>query len=257
MHRMALRDLTALRPDRLPFAPFTRCDEAELMDLPDQDEVELAENLRDIRRVNRLLGGTAIILRHLPCLIASIPPTQAISVLDLATGSGDIPLAISRWAKRHGTAMTIVASDLSEPILREARKQLANHPKITLARYDARAVPLPDKSVDIALCSLSLHHFRPDDAVHVLREMDRIARHGFILNDLRRGRIGYAAAWLAAHITTRNRLTRNDAPLSIRRAYTPDELADLLQRAGVAGARISTHLWFRMAAVKTTPNAHA
>ena len=138
---MALRDLTALRPDRLPFAPLARCDEAELMDMPDQDEAELAENLRDIRRVNHLLGGTAIILRHLPILIASIPPTQAISVLDLATGSGDIPLAISRWAKRHGTAMTIVASDLSEPILREARKQLANHPKITLAKYDARAVP--------------------------------------------------------------------------------------------------------------------
>jgi ubiquinone/menaquinone biosynthesis C-methylase UbiE len=227
------------------------------MDLPDQDEAELAENLRDISRVNRLLGGTGIILRHLPTLIASIPPTQTISVLDLATGSGDIPLAISRWAKRRGTAMTIVASDFSEPILREARKQLAAHPRITLAKYDARAVPLPDKSVDIARCSLSLHHFSPHEAVQVLREMNRIARHGFILNDLRRGRIGYAAAWLAAHVTTRNRLTRNDAPLSIRRAYTPDELSDLLHRAGVAGAKISTHPWFRMAAVKSTPNGHA
>jgi hypothetical protein len=87
--------------------------------------------------------------------------------------------------------------------------------------------------------------------------MDRISRHGFILNDLRRGRLGYAAAWLAAHATTRNRLTRNDAPLSIRRAYTPGELADLLRRAGVDGARISTHLWFRMAAVKATRNGHA
>ena len=254
---MALRDLTAFRLDRLPFAPMTRCDEVELMDLPEQDSAELAENLRDIRRVNRLLGGTAIVLRHLPLVLATIPPTQAISVLDLATGSGDIPLAISRWAKRKGLAMTIVASDFSEPILREARKLLTSHPKITIARFDARAVPLPDKSVDIALCSLSLHHFRPDEAVQVLREMDRIARHGFILNDLRRGWLGYAAAWLAAHATTRNRLTRNDAPLSIRRAYTPDELVDLLRQAGVEGARISTHLWFRMAAVKATHNGHA
>ena len=79
---MALRDLTAFRPDRLPFAPMIRCDDTELMDLPEQDAAELAENLRDIRRVNRLLGGTAIVLRHLPLVLATIPPTQAISVLD-------------------------------------------------------------------------------------------------------------------------------------------------------------------------------
>src|SRR5699024_10107521 len=100
-----------------------------------------------------------------------------------------------------------------------------------------------------ALCSLSLHHFPPDDAVRVLAEMDRIARTGLILNDLRRDRLGYAAAWLAARLTTRNRLTRHDAPLSVLRAYTPGELAGLLRQAGTDSAVISTHAWFRMAAV--------
>jgi ubiquinone/menaquinone biosynthesis C-methylase UbiE len=253
---MALPDLSAFRPERLLFAPMPRSDEAELMDTPVQDEDELAENLRDIRRVNRLLGGTAIILQHLPRVVSAISPARPVTLLDLATGSGDIPLAISRWAKRRGLALTITASDYSDAILAAARKQLAAHPKITLARYDARSVPLPDKSIDIVLCSLSLHHFPPDDAVRVLREMNRIARHGFILNDLRRGRIGYAAAWLAARATTRNRLTRNDAPLSIRRAYTPAELDDLLCRAGIDDAEITTHPWFRMAAIKVMANDH-
>jgi SAM-dependent methyltransferase len=246
---MALSDLAIPRRElRLP--PLTRSVETELMDEEELDPTELAGNLRDLRRVNRLLGGADVILHHLPTILATIPCTQSVTILDLATGSADIPVAISRWAKRTGQVLTIVASDVSADMLAAARAHIAGHPKITLARYDARSVPLPDRSFDIVLCSLALHHFAPDDAVLVLREMNRLARAGFILNDLRRGRAGYAAAWAASHLTTRNRLTRNDAPLSVLRAYTPAELATLLRRADIRDATITTHPWFRMAAVR-------
>ncbi len=246
---MALSDLSIFGRERPLPLPLSRREGRELMDEPGLDPVELAGNLRDIRRVNRLLGGTSIVLRHVPAIIAAAPRPHSLTLLDLATGSADIPVAVSRWAKRRGQAMTIVASDLSEPMLAEARRQIAGHPKITLARYDARAVPLPDGAFDIVVCSLSLHHFPPDEAVQVLREMRRLARVGFILNDLRRSRAGYAAAWVAGRATTRNRLTRHDAPLSVLRAYTPEELRDLLRLTGIVDAEITTHPWFRMAAV--------
>lgn len=231
-------------------APPRRSGEPELMDLAAYDPAELAANLRDIRRVNALLGGTRTVLRHLPALLSDVPTDRPATILDLATGSADIPLAVARWAARAGRPVAITASDAADDMLAIAAEHVAGHPAITLARLDARAVALPDKVFDVVVCSLSLHHFQPDDAVRVLSEMDRLAVAGFILNDLRRGRLGYAAAWVASHLTTRNRLTRNDAPLSVRRAYTPAELADLLRRAGVEGAAISTHPWFRMAAVK-------
>lgn len=230
----------------------------ELLDEPGHDPAELAANFRDIRRVNQLLGGTALILRHLPRLLAAVPDRQRpVTVLDLATGCADIPLAIARWADRARQPLTIIASDASPTVLDLARSAVAGCPNIELAEYDARAVPLPDHSVDIVLCSLSLHHFTPEDAVRVLREMRRLGRTGFILNDLRRGWPGYIAAWLAAHATTRNRLTRHDAPLSVRRAFTPDELADLLRQAGVHDATITTHPWFRMAAVRVAAPTNA
>lgn len=231
-------------------APLPRSEATELLDAAAHDPAELAANFRDIRRVNHLLGGTATILRHLPALLAQVPEDRPATVLDLATGAADIPLAIHRWAARRGRPLAIIASDASDEVLAVAKAEIAGVPGITLARYDARAVPLPDRSVDIVLCSMSLHHFAPDDAVRVLREMDRLGRIGFILNDLRRGRLGYLAAWVAAHLTTRNRLTRNDAPLSVLRAWTPAELAGLLRCAGITDARITTHPWFRMAAVK-------
>jgi SAM-dependent methyltransferase len=226
------------------------------MDEARLDPAELAANLRDIRRVNQLLGGTATTLRHLPALVYAMPATAPVSLLDLGTGSGDIPIAIARWARKHGRSVSIVASDYAPQMLDIARPYVAPYPEIALAQYDARAVPLPDKQFDIVLCSLSLHHFTPDEAVQVLREMDRLASAGFILNDLRRSRIGYLAAWIASRLTTRNRLTRNDAPLSVLRAYTPAELTDLLHRAGIYNVTVSTHRWFRMAAVRTGAAHH-
>jgi len=144
----------------------------------------------------------------------------------------------------------ICASDASPHILPIAREHTVSEPAISLAQYDARSVPLPDHSFDIVLCSLALHHFPPVEASMVLREMDRLAVHGFIVNDLRRSRAGYLAAWAASRLTTRNPLTRHDGPLSIRRAYTPPELRWLLQQAGVLEAQILTAPWFRMTAVK-------
>ncbi len=227
------------------------------MDGEIHDAAELAENFRDIHRVNQLLGGTSVILKHLPSLIPASGSSEPVTILDLATGCGDIPLAISRWAKRRNQPVCIVASDVSPSILELAREYTAGIPDITIERYDARSVPLPDTSFDVVLCSLSLHHFSPVDAVQVLHQMDRLARRGFILNDLHRSRLGFGAAWIASRLTTRNRLTRNDAPLSVRRAYTPAELDGLLRHAGIDNATITTHMWFRMAAVRNGRSNHA
>jgi ubiquinone/menaquinone biosynthesis C-methylase UbiE len=230
--------------------PLPRSEQSELLDGADLDPAELAWNFRDIQRVNGLLGGVSVVLRHLPRLLPEPPVGKPVTILDLATGVADIPVAISSWAARRNLPVQITASDESPDVLALAARQIDDHPNISLKRYDARAVPLPDNQFDIVLCSLSLHHFTPGDAVLVLREMDRLGRRGFILNDLKRGRVGFAAAWAASRLTTRNRLTRNDAPLSVRRAYTPTELTELLERAGIHGAVVTTHPWFRMAAVK-------
>jgi len=231
------------------FGPLERRSEPELMDGPDLDPIELAENFRDIRRVNQLLGGTSTIIRHLPSLLSGIPKTQPVTVLDLATGSADIPLALLTWSERNERNLHITATDYSDDILRIARDHVGNRPGITLEKQDALDVEFRDRSFDIVLCSLSLHHFEPDDATSLLREMNRLARVGAIVNDLARGRTGYVAASAAARVTTRNRLTRNDAPLSVLRAYQPDELRAMLRFAGVRNAQITRHRWFRMAAV--------
>jgi ubiquinone/menaquinone biosynthesis C-methylase UbiE len=232
-----------------------RKDAEELLDQTGHDPAELAANLHDIRTVNRVAGGTAIVLRHLPEMLGHVPRDCPAEILDLATGSGDIPRALTTWAGRQSRPLRLTVTDHSPEILIEARRILAGVPEVTFTVCDARAVPMPDRSFDVVLCSLALHHFPPGEAVQVLHEMDRLSRSGFILNDIRRSRAGYLAAWAASRIATRNRLTRHDMPLSVLRAYTPDELRALLRQAGVPEARVTTHPLFRMAAVHHKPGA--
>src|SRR3954447_6726639 len=112
---------------RALFALPARSDALELLDEDQHDPAELAANLRDIRRVNHLLGGTSTTLHHLPDLVATMPMSAPITILDLATGSGDIPIALTQWAAKHGRKVTIVASDYSQEILDLARTQVAGH----------------------------------------------------------------------------------------------------------------------------------
>jgi hypothetical protein len=226
-----------------------------LLDRPEHAAAELAANLQDIRTVNRLAGGTATVLRHLPGLVCRVPRGRPVTILDLATGSGDIPYAILTWARRNSRPVRLTVSDRSPQILAEARRALGDNPEVSFALYDAREAPLPARSVDVVLCSLSLHHFSPVDAARVLGEMHRLSRIGFILNDIRRCVPGYVVAWTAARIASRNSLTRHDMPLSVLRAYTPRELRALLDEAGIPDTSVSTHPLFRMAAVQHKSDA--
>jgi SAM-dependent methyltransferase len=225
-----------------------RSDADELMDGDGFTAAELNANFRDIRRANRWFGGTSAILSALPELVPA--HTKTLSLLDIATGAADIPIAIQRWGAARGLIVNITATDIAPEMLALASAQISGAPCIQLRQADARAMPFASQSFDVVTCSLALHHFDPAGAVQVLREMDRLCRTGFIVNDLRRGAIGYGATWLASRTTTRNRLTRHDAPLSIERAYTPVELRALLDEAGVVGADVRTLPWFRMVAVK-------
>jgi len=236
----------------LPRPPHS--DAAELLDAPGTIPAPtLAHNLRDIRRVNRFAGGTAVVLRHLPELLVDLPRGATVTLLDIATGSGDIPRALVRWGRRRGYDLRVMATDISEDVLAVARRETASEPSITIEACDARALPYGDGTFDIAVCSLALHHFPRAEAVKVLAEMGRVCRRGVILNDLVRTWPGYVGAWLLGNATTTNRLTRHDAPLSILRAFTPEELAEMAREAGLLSIAVPPHLFWRMALVARRP----
>lgn len=216
---------------------------AERLDAGTHDQAELARSLAQVAAVNRFLGGTRAVLH---AVADTMPRTGALRVLDVGCGSADVPLALAADLARRGRTARIVATDLHPQILAVARQRVRAEPAITLARADARRLPFRDAAFDIGLMSLTLHHFEDDEPVIVLRELARVART-IIVNDLERNWPNYLGARaLALTVWARNRLTRHDGPLSVRRSFTRPELIDLARRAGLHDVRVRRRFFYRL-----------
>jgi hypothetical protein len=217
-----------------------------------------AESLQDVARLNALFGGRRLSVGHVARLAASVPAGRRLTVLDIGTGSADVPVAIVRWARRAGRPIRVLALDHDGDTLRIARRHLADYPEIVLIRGDARALPARAGGVDLVISSLTLHHLEPDDVARALDEMDAVARAGLVVNDLARSRAGLLLVWLVTRVFARSALSRHDGPLSVRRAYTPAELLTLCDKAGIVNAvvrRYPFHL--RLCLLRATRDAAA
>jgi SAM-dependent methyltransferase len=212
----------------------------ELMDLPPDSYTfdELDGNLSDLALVNTYLENGRAVFKHLAAMAAGTAG-EGFTVLDVATGSADIPIAIAKWARQAGIRVGITAIDHNGMSVSIARKRSGRYPEITLAVADATDLPFANRSFDYVLCSKTVHHFTDETAVVMMKEVFRVARRGYILIDLRRGWIAYFLTVLLTRILTRNRLSRNDGPLSVLRSYTPGELAALASRSGASFFNIS------------------
>lgn len=232
-----------------------RTNAAELLDGPLDDPAALASNLRDLRRVNRWLGGVKLSAAAIEALAAH---RERLTVLDVGTGGADIPVALLERAAARGRGLAVVGIDSRPEVLAAAvlaTPGLAATPGLEIHVGDGLALPYADRAFDVAHASLVLHHLEPEAAVALLREMARVSRLGVVVNDLDRTRLGWLGAWLLAHLLTRNRFTRNDAPLSVRRSYRMPEIAGLLRAAGLAPVRTIRGAFGQRYAIAAVPAA--
>jgi len=213
---------------------------AELIDGP-LDVRTLAGNLRDLERVNRWLGGVHLSWRAVaPYLRAARDGLRPVTMLDVGTGAADIPRGLLRRAEQRQLGLEILATDVRAEIVDHARLHTPAPVGLELRLAPGGALDAADSSFDIVHSSMVLHHLEPDQAATVLREMARVARRAVIVNDLERGTVWWLGALLLATVATRNRYTRHDGPLSVRRAYSSAELSAMAARAGLS-RRASLH----------------
>jgi ubiquinone/menaquinone biosynthesis C-methylase UbiE len=216
----------------------------ERLDAPDADPREVEASLDDLARINRLLGGTQLTQRALGRLLSG-RAAGPLTLLDAGSGGGDMATALAAWARSQGFEPRVIAVDASEAITALAAERVGDgvDPRVG----DMLALDLDDGSVDVATCSLVVHHFEPPGALQALRELGRVARIGVVVNDLVRTRLGLLGAHTVIRVLTRNAITRHDAVLSVRRAYTRRELLELVHEAGLRPVHVRGWLGYRIA----------
>ncbi len=220
-----------------------RRDDPELMDAPGLPGAEVEDAYRVLRRVNKQLGNLGAIRREFRRFLAEDGEgSDRLTVLDVGSGSGDIPLDLQ--GRTPGRLAAVVALDRDPTAAASARRRGG-----TVVLGDALRLPFEARSIDLVTAVKFAHHFQGASLARLLAEMARVARHRVVVLDIRRHLVAYWGfrAWSLAF--TRNRLVRHDGPLSVLRGFTADEL--LAASASIPGYswEVRPYLGFQLALV--------
>ena len=199
----------------------------ELMDRPQPVSAELETDLHNLRQLNRYFGSYRL-TEHF--LRRWIRPKMQLRILDLATGSGDIPRLVVDYARTVGAAVTVDAVDQQPSTLEIARQLSANYSEIDFVEGDV--LTFQHEPYDVVFCSLALHHFAETDAVKLLQRCRELSTQYVLVADLRRGWFATAGVFLLTSLLFREPMTRTDARLSAERAFSFLEFHSLAERAG-------------------------
>ncbi len=219
--------------------PVARIETPEMLDAPGLGGQEARESLAHVAWATIGLGGVAPLSKAIHRLAGS---KRRLRGLDVGAGNGEVAHRLTEQLARRGIALEWTLLDVAPGLLPGRGGE-----RFWSVAADALALPFADGAFDVVVSVLTLHHFGPDAAVRVLREMRRVAALGIVTSDLRRCRSGLWGARLFAHTIWRgNRLTRNDAPLSVRRSYTASEVRHMAEAAGCERAAVEHHFPFRL-----------
>ncbi len=200
----------------------------ELMDRADASPLELEAALASLRGLNRHFGSHRIVASFVQ---RWIQPGGRVRVLDLATGSADIPRLVADYARKVGAQAQIEAVDFHPSTIGTARRLSVAYPEIKCTCADVLAFAA-GQPFDIVICSLALHHFSDEDAIRLLRRCRELSRAHVLVSDLRRGWLASLGVFLLTALIYRDQMTREDGRTSVRRSFSFRELCRLAEKAG-------------------------
>lgn len=216
--------------------------QSEWMDQESADENQLRRSLLFIQRVNSWLGYTRSTLAHLKRFSRKWKQGERIEILDLATGSADIPRAIMKWADRNGFNIRIVGVD-RHAITADTAAAGDHDPRLQIVQADVFDLPFAPASFDYVLTAMFLHHLDEAQAITVMKHMNSLARRGVIVADLLRHSRAYA--WISIFTLFANPMVRHDARASVAQSFRKNEVLRMQAEAGLNFARYHRHFGHR------------
>ena len=201
-----------------------RTDLEESMDDFSMDNAGLVTALDDIARINQLLGGNAVTLDGVKTLIKDFPKDQVITIIDFGCGSGDMLRMLSKYGKDHNLNFKLIGIDANEATIRHAEKCSTNFENISYLAEDIFLYDFSKFSIDIALITLTLHHFKNDEIIKIMKVIFNLVKKGIVVNDLQRIKLAYRLFQAIIFIFRLEKMTANDGLISILRGFKREDL---------------------------------
>ena len=213
----------------------------ELMDAPDLAPDTYATVVGDLARVNRVTLAYRPTLGFLDTVMRG---RRRLRLLDVGFGDGDMLRRIAAHAAARGVEAELVGIDLNPRSARAAARHAPGPLPIDYRTGDY--ADLAGAGWDVIVSSLVAHHMTEAELIAFLRFMEAEAALGWFVNDLHRHRVAHLGWPLLAAAARWHPIVRHDGHVSIARSFVAGDWHALLDRAGIADARVVRRFPFRL-----------
>jgi len=219
-----------------------RSSQKELLDAADIPFADIKKNMQELENVNRLLGGHAITLKGLAAFIQS--NTLNLSVCEIGCGGGDNLRVIKEFCKKQNINIILAGVDIKKECIDYA---VERNPELNADWIcsDYKLVEFKQAKPDVIFSSLFCHHFSQEELVQMMEWMKNNCRQGFFINDLHRHPLAYFSIKWITKIFSDSYLVKNDAPLSVARAFSKKDWQEVFAKAGISNYSIHWKWAFR------------
>jgi ubiquinone/menaquinone biosynthesis C-methylase UbiE len=227
-----------------------RSNEKELIDDLELDNDALRENLEELAIINKYLGGNQVTISGLKKLISNtnspITNNQSpITIADLGCGGGDMLMVMANWVKKKQINAQFIGIDANDFMIDFAKKRTHNYDNISYLHQNIFSEEFKKHSFDIVTMTLFCHHFEDEALIKILQQFRKQTRLGVVINDIHRHWFAYhSIAWITK-IFLKSYLVKNDAKLSVWRAFRRKDLENIIQKAGYTSYSIRWKWAFR------------
>ena len=222
----------------------SRSTQKELIDDLHCDGEELRQTLRELKTINKLLGGNHVTTDGIQKLLET-STQQEITIADIGCGGGDMIRVMYDWSQRKKINARFIGIDANPNTISMAKKNLQNLSNIAFETADVLDMEFQEKQVDVITCTLFTHHFTDGELVQMFRSFRKKTRIGLVVNDLHRHPLAYYSIKILTRLFSKSRLVINDAPISVQRGFRRRELEEILRKAGWDNFSISWYWAFR------------
>lgn len=201
-----------------------RTNKTEIMDDFALEGETLRDALDKIAKINRLLGGNQLTLQGVQQLLKGISKSKTITIVDIGCGNGDMLRTLAEYGIENDYCFNLIGIDANAFTISHAEALSTAYENINYRCEDIFEAEFKSMRYDIVLCTLTLHHFKDDEIISLVKVFYENASIGIVINDLQRSAIAYRLFQALCFVFQLNEMSREDGLVSILRGFKKAEL---------------------------------
>jgi len=205
----------------------------------------LLQTLSSLKLINKLFGNHKQLTKGILEYCTTQSKKKSFRIIDLGCGGGDSIYKISNKLNKKGIQASFIGIDGNPESIAYARSQYMKYDHIKFRTENILDTEFTIPECDILISSHFMYHFKDDQFVKFIKKVQQKEIKHLIFSELKRSIIAYFLFKFSSFILPISKVAKKDGLVAIRRAFTVNELENILDKSNVKNYSINKKFWFR------------